>query len=80
MPTPVRLSKTAVLGVATDVLATDEGGRDGLGAGHVEVLPAAHQIAAVDRCQSPGWRRKSRRSNPPEKVPCSSGISSGRPQ
>ena len=51
------LVEDAVLGVATDVLSAHERGRDGLGRGHVQVLPAARLPPAVDRCQSPGCRR-----------------------
>ena len=47
----------AVLRVAADVLAADEGRGDRLGARDVDVLAAADALAAVDRGQAPGRRR-----------------------
>ncbi len=43
----------AVLGVATDVLTTDESGRDRLGTRHVHVLAAAHAPPPVGGGQAP---------------------------
>jgi len=56
-PDPGSPIEDPVLGVGADVLGTDEGGGDRLGAGDVDLLATPHLLQAVQSRQPPGCAR-----------------------